>query len=148
VAASRDDRRHERNRREGQQQKQQYLGEDDPDRERAQEQDRAELAAEEDERQQQPLELAARLHRVGRGLVGDPEPVAAPCGVGVRQLRGIAVVQRVVLGAAIVLAVGAEAEAQEVRRVLIRVVDADLAVSTHLGPARQAVGKCRVSAGA
>ena len=105
MAAAGDRRGDERHRREGQQQEQQYLGEDDPDRERAQEQDRAELADEEDEREAQPLELAALLHRVGGGLVGDPEPVARLGRVGFGQLGGVAVVQRFVLFAAFVLTV-------------------------------------------
>ena len=126
MAAAGDRRGDQRDRGEGQQQEQQDLGEDHPDRERAQQAEGAELADEEDEREQQPLVLAALLHRVGGGLVGDPEPVAAPLRVGFGQLGGVAVVQRVVLVRC--RSSAAEAEAQEVRRVLVRVVDADLAV--------------------
>ncbi len=85
-----DHRRDQRDRAEGEQEQQQDLGEDHPDRERPQQQEGAELADEQDHRQQQPLVLAALLHRVGRRLVGNAEAVAGPLGVG--EVGGVAVV--------------------------------------------------------
>jgi hypothetical protein len=133
VAATGDHRRDQRDRAEREQEQQQDLGEDHPDRERAQEQEGAELAEEEDQRQEQPLVLAALLHRVGGGLVGNAEPVALGFSVGFGELRGVAVVQGFVLGVAFVVFFGAVAVAEEVSGVLVRVVDADLAVGGDLG---------------
>ena len=136
MTASGDHRRDQRDRAEGEQEQQQDLGEDHPDRERPEQAEGTELADEEDDRQQQPLVLAALLHRVGGGLVGDAEAVAGPLGVG--EVGGVAVVQRVVLAVPFVLLGGAEAVAQEARRVLVRVVDADLVAGRDLGPGLEA----------
>src|SRR5262249_473734 len=69
VAASGDRRGDECDWREGQEQEQEYLGEDHPDREGAEQEEGPELSEEDEERQAQPPELTALLHRVGGGLV-------------------------------------------------------------------------------
>jgi hypothetical protein len=67
----------QRDRREREHRQQQDLREDHAERERAEQRERAELPEENQDRQQQPLVLAALAHRFGRWLVGLAEGVAA-----------------------------------------------------------------------
>ena len=124
MASSGDDGDNEDDGRECEEQQEQDLREDHPDRESSDQQEHAEFTREDHDRHEQPLVLTALLHRVGRRFVGNAEPVVAAIGgrVGVRKLLGVARVQGVVLGVAFV---GPGRVRQEVWRVLVEVVDAE-----------------------
>src|ERR1700729_3814175 len=91
-----------------------------------------------------PLIGAALLLRVGRRLVGDAELVAGLFRVGFGKLFGLPVVERVVLFVAFVRA---DAEAQEVGRILVGVVDAGLSFGGDFGPVGELLGERGVLAG-